>query len=464
MILRKERVCGSLHIKIRKGLDLPIAGRPEQVLYDGPALHSVALCGRDFGGIRPKMVVGEGDRVKLGEALFADRRNPDIRFVSPGSGSVEAIHYGPRRVLQSVVIRLEGDDEITFRAYPKQDLVTLSRRAVKENLLASGLWVALRTRPYGRIPTADTEPRAIFVATVDTNPLAADAGIILDECKAEFLDGLKVISRLTEGPVYLCQGPDMADMETWELGIPRLQVVRFEGPHPSGLVGTHIHFLEPVSARKTVWHLDYQDVIAIGRLFRTGRLSVERVIALGGPCVKRPRLLRTRLGANTEDLVTGELVKAENRIISGSVLSGRTAAGPESYLGRYHLQVSVITEAPSERSRSWLPFGRRAFSVYGSRVFSFFWRREHSMTTALFGQPAAMVSIGSFERFMPLDILPTPLLRALVVGDTEQAEALGCLELEEEDLALCTFLCPSKLNYGPLLRSVLNRIEKEGQI
>jgi len=375
MILRKERIRGSLQIKIRKGLDLPMAGRPEQVPYDGPALQSVALCGRDFGGIRPKMVVREGDRVKLGETLFADRRNPDIRFISPGSGIVEAIHYGPRRVFQSIVIRLEGlegDDEITFRAYPKQDLLSLSRRAVKENLLASGLWAALRTRPYGRIPITDTEPRAIFVAAVDTNPLAADAGIIVDEYKADFLDGLRVISRLTEGTVYLCQGADMADMATWELGIPRLKVVRFEGPHPAGLVGTHIHFLDPVSARKTVWHLNYQDVIAIGRLFRTGRLSVERIIALGGPCVKRPRLLRTRLGANTEDLVTGELdlpprtsppsnldlgplevhSREQNRVL---VTWGVGPPAPEADRPRRCEAVSGCTPFATSRLEPWLP-------------------------------------------------------------------------------------------------------------
>jgi Na+-transporting NADH:ubiquinone oxidoreductase subunit A len=248
-----------------------------------------------------------------------------------------------------------------------------------------------------------------------------------------------------------------------EEGIPRLKIIEFDGPHPAGLVGTHIHFLDPVDHKKTVWHLNYQDVIAIGRLFRTGRLSVERVIALGGPCVKRPRLLRTRLGANTEDLVAEELVKGPKRIISGSVLSGRTAAGPESYLGRYHLQLSVIAEASGQKSKSPFPFQPGGFSVYGPNFSGRFMKREHGMTTALSGRPTVMVPMDSFERVVPLDILPTPLLRALTVGDLEQAEALGCLELNEEDLALCTFVCPSKLDYGALLRSVLDRIEKEGR-
>lgn len=448
-----------MSIKIKKGLSLPIKGEPEQVIYEGPKVNSVALLGHDYVGMKATMRVGEGDEVKLGQVLFNDKKNPGVNYTAPGSGVVAAINRGAKRVLQSVVIRLEGDEEESFTRCSREDLPKLERDEVRRNLLASGLWTALRTRPYSKVPSPESTPRSIFVTAMDTNPLAAKVDVIVNEHREDFSDGLTVLSRLTDGKVFVCKAPD-----TTLPAFPnaQLSVDEFEGPHPSGLPGTHIHFLDPVSADKTVWHLNYEDVIAFGKLFTTGRLWVERIISLAGPLVNRPRLIRTRMGANTEDLVRDELPHIECRVISGSVLSGRRAVGSESFLGRYHHQVSVIAEGHEREFLGWLkPWGDK-FSSINVYLSSLSRNRTFDLTTSQQGSPRAMVPIGNYENVMPLDILPTQLLRALVVRDTDAAQALGCLELDEEDLALCTFISPSKYDYGPVLRTNLEQIEKEG--
>ncbi|HHG8859713.1 TPA: Na(+)-translocating NADH-quinone reductase subunit A, partial [Enterobacter hormaechei subsp. steigerwaltii] len=380
-------------------------------------------------------------------------------FTAPASGTVVAIHRGERRVLQSVVIQIEGDEKREFARFDAADLATLSRDAVQTQLLESGLWTALRTRPYSKTPVPGTVPAAIFVTAIDTNPLSADPQPLILAERNAFDAGLTVLTRLTPGKVHVCQasGGKLG-------GHPQGQVAfnEFAGPHPAGLVGTHIHFLEPVSLTKQVWHLNYQDVIAIGKLFTTGELCAERIIAIGGPQATQPRLVRTLLGADLTALLAGETKEGENRIISGSVLSGRHATGPMAWLGRFHLQVSVVLEGREKELFGWVLPGAEKYSVTRTTLGHFLRRKLFNFSTSTNGGERAMVPIGNYERVMPLDILPTVLLRDLLAGDTDGAQALGCLELDEEDLALCTYVCPGKYEYGPVLREVLTRIEQEG--
>ena len=445
--------------RIRKGLDLPISGVPEQHVTTGASIHHVAIVGDDYVGMRPAMLVQEGDRVIKGQALFEDKKNPGVMFTAPASGTVVAIHRGERRVLQSVVIQIEGDEKREFARFDAADLATLSRDAVQTQLLESGLWTALRTRPYSKTPVPGTVPAAIFVTAIDTNPLSADPQPLILAERNAFDAGLTVLTRLTPGKVHVCQASGC------KLGgHPQGQVAfnEFAGPHPAGLVGTHIHFLEPVSLTKQVWHLNYQDVIAIGKLFTTGELCAERIIAIGGPQATQPRLVRTLLGADLTALLAGETKEGENRIISGSVLSGRHATGPMAWLGRFHLQVSVVLEGREKELFGWVLPGAEKYSVTRTTLGHFLRRKLFNFSTSTNGGERAMVPIGNYERVMPLDILPTVLLRDLLAGDTDGAQALGCLELDEEDLALCTYVCPGKYEYGPVLREVLTRIEQEG--
>lgn len=446
-------------IKIKKGLTLPIAGVPEQRIDECPVPRRVALLGEEYIGMRPSMLVREGDRVRKGQALFEDKKNPGVFYTAPASGTVEAINRGERRVLQSVVIAVEGDEQVEFARHAVDELATLPREAVERQLLASGLWTALRTRPYSKAPVPGSQPAAIFVTAIDTNPLAADPQPIIKAQRAMFDAGLSALTRLTEGKVHVCQASGgMLG------GHPIAQVTfnEFAGPHPAGLPGTHIHFLEPVSLTKQVWHLNYQDVIAIGKLMVEGVLWTERVIALGGPQVKQPRLLRTVLGASVLELTQGELLEGENRIVSGSVLSGSQASGVHGFLGRFHLQITVLKEGREKELFGWVAPGKDKFSITRTTLGHFLKHRLFNFSTDTHGGERAMVPIGNYERVMPLDILPTMLLRDLLAGDTDGAQALGCLELDEEDLALCTYVCPGKYEYGAILRDVLTRIEQEG--
>lgn len=449
--------------RITKGLDVPISGTPRQELdKNRPAVRSVALIGPDYVGLKPTMHVAEGDRVKLGQLLFEDKRNPGVKFTSPGAGVVQSVNRGAKRFFESVVIDLDGDEEETFQSYENVDFTDLPREAVVENLVESGLWTALRTRPYSKVPPVDSQPRSIFVTAIDTNPLAVDPSFVIRQHENSFYYGLQLLTRLTDGPVYLCRATGQilpgADIDG-------VQDEEFDGPHPAGLVGTHIHFLDPVGPNKTVWHIGYQDVIAIGRLFVTGRLDVNRVISVAGPEVPQPILVEARLGASLEDLLDGRVQGPAEKVrrVSGSVLSGRRAAGTYGYLGRYHVQVSCLQEGRERELLGWQKPGLDRFSITRAFASAFLGRgRKFDMTTSTEGSRRAMVPIGTYEKVMPLDVIPTYLLRALIIRDTDQAQVLGCLELDEEDLALCTFVCPGKYNYGTILRDNLTQIELDG--
>jgi Na+-transporting NADH:ubiquinone oxidoreductase subunit A len=448
-----------MRIKIKKGLDIPIKGEPEKAISDGAAVKTVAAVATDVSGIRPRMAVQVGDRVRLGQVLYHDKRNPEVPFTAPGAGEVIEVNRGARRALQSVVIRLDGDDAESFESWPASELATLDQEAVRSNLIASGLWTTLRTRPFSRIPAPDETPAAIFVTAIDTNPLAIDPAFFIEQDSEAFENGLKVLSRIADCPVYLCTAPD-SGIKCPESD--RFRHAEFEGPHPAGLVGTHIHFLEPVGKNKTVWHIGFQHVTALGRLFTTGRLPTERLITLCGPMALRPRVVRTRIGASTMDLLNGETAPGNLRVISGSVLGGHRAAGPLGYLSRYQTQLTVLEEDRSRDFLAWMLPGADRYSQTRAFAGHLLHRDKFSLSSTQNGSPRAMVSTGAFESLMPLDILATPLLKALLVEDTDRAQELGCLELAEEDLALCSFVCNGKHDYGAYLRMNLTEIEVNG--
>lgn len=447
-------------IEVKKGLDLPITGAPELRIEDARPVRHVAILGTDYIGMKPTMEVREGDKVKLGQLLFTDKKIDGVRFTAPAAGEVVAVNRGEKRRLLSVVIKVdESEEAVSFTAHGREALAGLERQAVVDQLVKSGLWTALRTRPYSRTPALDSVPGHVFVTAIDTHPLSPDPAFIINEQAEAFEDGLKVLTRLTEGKVFLCTAPDTKLPGS---DIQSVQQETFDGVHPAGLVGTHIHHLAPVGLQKQVWHIGYQDVAAIGKLFTTGKLDVSRVVAIGGPRAEKPRLVRTRVGASTEELLDGEVIEPKDtRVISGSVFSGFAAEGAICYLGRFHNQFSLLEEGNKRAFMGWISPGINRHSVMGIYLSKFKGLHRYAPTTSTNGSERAMVPVGAYEKVMPLDILPTQLLRSLIVGDIEQAMQLGCLELDEEDLALCTYVCPGKYEYGPILRDNLTMIEKE---
>lgn len=449
--------------QLKKGLDLPIAGAPPRQILRGPAVRTVALIGDDYIGMKPTMAVNEGDTVKLGQWLFEDKKNLGVQFASPGAGKVVAVNRGAKRKFESIVIELDGSDEqIAFKSYGDANLSQLSREDVQSNLIDSGLWTTLRTRPFSRVPKPGTAPYALFVTAIDTAPLAPDPKMVIDDKPAEFAAGLQALSTLTDGNTWLCKqagvtlpGEDLSCVEAAE----------FDGPHPAGLVGTHMHFLAPVDAERHCWSINYQDVIAVGHLFLTGQLSVDRVVAVAGPSVSRPGVYRTRVGASLADLTTETGAPSEGvRTISGSIFAGRQSREMVAHLGRTHNQVVQMVEGTNRDFLGWMGPGFGKWSV--TNVFAQKWlgapEGGFRFTTSTEGSHRAIVPLGNYEKVMPLDLEPTALLKSLCVGDTEEIQRLGGLELDEEDLGLCSYVCASKNDYGPMLRECLNTIEREG--
>ncbi len=467
----------ALH-RFHKGLDLPIAGAPTKAVDQAPRPSRVAVIALDYPGMKPQMNVAEGDSVRVGQTLFEDKKTPGVHYTSPGSGTVVGVNRGAKRALQSVVVQLDGEgtDSARFSHHTGQHPTALDRDTVRDLLVESGQWTALRARPYGRVADPATTPKSIFVTAMDSQPLAPDLTLAMQGREADFERGLVALTKLTDGTVFVCRdsGSDLA-VPT----ISRVQVEDFRGPHPSGTPGLHIHTLDPVNRSKLVWHLNLQDVLAIGRLLETGALDLWRLISLAGPEVRNPRHLRVRLGHSVDALVAkeirvdgqledGTIVRELDesksiRVISGSVLSGRRAEGDvHGYLGRYDQQISVIREDRAREFLGWLEPGINQFSVANLFASALMPGKKFKLTTSTHGSPRAIVPIGLYEKVVPMDIVPTFLLKSLVVGDVEKAEQLGALEFIEEDLSLCTFVCPGKIDYGPYLRQTLTILEKEG--
>ncbi|RCL48224.1 MAG: Na(+)-translocating NADH-quinone reductase subunit A [Halieaceae bacterium] len=446
-------------IKIKRGLDIPLAGAPSGDLDTAVAARAVGLLGDDYHGMKPTMAVQVGDVVKRGDLLFTDKKCEGVRYTSPAGGRISAINRGAKRTFQSVVVEIDGDGAASFDQYAAEAARELSADVIKNQLIQSGQWTALRARPFGRVADPATSPAGLFITAIDTQPHAPDPQQVIAREAEAFELGQTLLANLVDCPVYLCAAPG-ADMP--QAAHQRISRHDFAGPHPAGLAGTHVHFLMGASLERIAWTIGYQDVIAVGRLFLDGALYVERVVALAGPSVSRPRLVLSRVGADLQALVAGEGEGEDARLLSGSVLGGRAVQSDTAYLGRYHQQVALLPEGRERAFMGWLSPGVSKHSVKGIYLSSWLGSKPLAMSTNTNGSERAMVPVGAYEKVMPLDILPTQLLRALLVGDTETAQALGCLELDEEDLALCTYVCPGKYEYGGILRDNLTRIEKEG--
>lgn len=443
---------------IKKGLDIPISGAPQGPIRKGNKVGQVAIVADDYIGMKPTMLVKEGDRVALGEPLFSDKKNEGITFTAPGSGIVSSINRGAKRKFESIIIRLDGDEAVEF-CPPGVSLDSYSQEEIRALLIKSGLWTTIRTRPYGKNPAIDSTPSSLFITATDSAPLAADPQVVIENSPESYQLGLQILRKMLLCPIHYCTGADtLLDSEK----VHGLDYYCFQGPHPSGLPSTHIHFVDPVSEHKTVWHIGYQDIIAIGHLFARGQLLTDKIVSLGGAGTIDPSLVWTRIGACLPELCRRELSLDDSRIISGSVLSGRESDGITGFLGRFHDQVSVIYDSSGRSIFNWLLPGLKRFSTRPVFASAYVKDLKFSMNTALWGGERAIYPLGTYDEVMPLDIIATSLLKSISKGDTEKSVALGCLELIEDDLGLCGFVCPGKNEFGPVLRDVLTAIELGG--
>ncbi len=446
-------------IKITKGLNLSLEGEiNHQVLPELTNLTSrVAILGKDFHGIRPTMFVSEGQQVSQGEKLFEDKKNPGYFHLSPVNGTISEINRGDRRSFLSMVIEKSNDDasfevDTTFDKTDDQVLNFLNK---------FGFLSLFRTRPFSKVPLVGSLPNKIFISLIDSNPLSFDPSLVIGENLGAFNKGLEVISHLPKDNI------NVGISENNTLDLFRSEKIKyhfFSGPHPIGLVGTQIHKISPASLANQIWTIGYQELIKIGKTVLTGHLSNDKYISISGPQVFNPEILLTDFGACVEELTAGKLREEENRLISGSVLCGHICEGPLAYLSSFSSQLTVIREA-NQDDREFLNWLRPEIKKHSSlRMFfaSVLKNYKYNLTSALNGGFRAIVPVGVYEDIFPMNLMITQLLKAIVTEDTELAQSLGVLELDEEDLALCTYSCPSKYDYGLILRNILDKIEKDG--
>lgn len=436
-------------INTNKGLDLPISGAPSSEIDSSTAINSIAILGPDFVGLKPTMLVKEGETVAAGQKVFEDKKNPGVYITSPSSGVVASVNRGEKRRFLSLVI--DVDDSITSKLF---DLNTYGSPV--EFLIDSGTFSYFRTRPYNRIPDVNAMPDAIFVNACDTSPLAADPHHLIQEDLDLFNAGLSFVDSINASAKTFCSYQNNA----FDQSVENIHYNQFNGPHPAGLTGTHIHFLYPVGQNRSVWSISWQEIISLGYLLKNKQLRTHKLIALGGPSVHDPKILKVRYGSNLSELTAGA-IKESSRVISGSILNGRTAENVMNYLGAYDNQVSVISDETNDILFNWAMPGTKLHSRMPAFLSSWLKPKEFIFNASMNGGDRAIVPVPSYQDVMPLNILTTQLLKSLVTFDIELGEKLGVLELAPEDLGLVSYVCPSKYDYQSILDSNLEKMFEE---
>ncbi len=452
--------------KLKKGYDIPIIGEPEAIMQEVPAPQKAAVLPFEFRGIKPKLQVREGDLVKRGTPVVADKQNPDVVLVAPISGKVVEINRGERRKLLEVVIESDGqDDAIVHGPWSENAIEKMNREEAVTALLASGLWPYLIQRPFIKIADPGDVPRDIFISGMNTAPLGADPNFMLQGEEDNFQIGLNILRKLTDGKVYLSldgNGKTIAPAFEKASGVEKNV---FSGPHPAGNVGVHIHHIKPLKLGEKVWQIQPYAVALIGRFFKEGLYPNMRIVAVAGSSLKERKYFKTVVGTPLSVLISEQnIIDDEVRYISGDVLTGRKTM-LKSYLSYYDHLITVIPEG--KKNRKFLGYFRPGLDMISfSRTFLSRWiygnRKKFVLDTLAKGAPRAFVmSDSEYEKVMPMDILPIPLAKSIIAGDIEEMEGLGILELAEEDVALCSYICLSKTDFGGLLREGLDLIERE---
>ena len=436
-------------IKTSKGLNLPISGTPDPIISDTPNVTSVSLLANDFVGMKPTMMVKVGDIVKRGTKLFEDKKNPGIFFTSPAGGTVKDINRGDKRKFLSVEVEVSENEDAEYFEYEN------TSEGLTELLINTGLWNAFRTRPFNRTPKVGSLPDAVFVNACDTNPLSVDPYFIIDQDRDDFKNGLEALTRLFSCPIHCTY-----QNNNFEINVDKINYCQVSGPHPAGLSSTHISQLYPVSINKIAWTINYQDIISLGYLLKNKSLRTHKIIALGGPSVFKPSLISARISGNIDQLTAGK-IDNNSRVVSGSLIYGHASEGIMNYLGFYDSIISAIPDEANDIFLNWLMPGSNLHSKLNVFSSSLLKPNKFTFNVSLNGGDRAIVPVGSYDEILPMDILVPQLLKALVVGDIEQAVELGMLELAPEDLALASYICPSKYDYCSILANNLNNLYSE---
>ena len=445
-------------IKIKKGLDIKLEGEAEKATENAVVSNFYAIRPEDFHQVTPKLVAREGDKVKAGSTVFYDKSDESVKFVSPVSGEIVEIERGAKRRI--LTIKIKADKEQAYEDFGKLDVQSANAEAVKSRLLESGCWAFIKQRPYDVVAKPNSMPKSIFISAYASAPLAADLDYTLQGKEAELQAAVTALSKLTEGAVHVSVGKNgnspLANLNN-------VTVHKVSGPHPSGNVGTQINKIDPINKGEVVWTVNAQDLVIIGELLLTGKFNAERVIALAGASVKKPRYFRTKIGSEVSTMIYDNGVDKDgnDRIISGNVLTGKQVK-PDGYLDYYSNIITVIPEGDDYEFFGW---NKPVFNkISTSRALTFSWlspNKKYNLDTNTNGEHRAFVVTGSYEEVFPLDIYPLQILKSCMYKDLDEMEALGMYEVAPEDFALTEFICVSKQPHQKIIREGLDLMLKE---
>lgn len=447
-------------IKIRKGHSIRIAGIPKKEILTNISTSEVGLSPIEYQYVKPKLFVKEGDHVEFGTPLFFNKENPEQKWGAPGTGTISKIQYGPRRVIEKIVIKLDKDEKgFSQNPFTLNDTAKLNRKAIRSILSESNLWHLIRQRPFNQVANPEDEPRDIFISAFHTAPLTPNLDLVLKGQKDALQAGINVLNGLTDGDINI--GISANEQIAELTGLVNCKLHQISGPHPAGNVGIQIYHIAPLKPEDVVWTVNIQHVIILGKLFLKGEIDPTIIVAVGGPGAKNPIHIKTRIGAKIGNLVNDQSEEGGNRIISGDVLTGKTVE-KDDYLGFYDTIISILPVDFSRPFLGWIQPGSSKKTYSLSRSFFSFGKKLFNFTTKQNGSERALVPINAWEDVLPMDIMPNPLYRSILAADVEEMTQLGILECDEEDFALCSFACPSKIDVGATIRKGLDIMRTEG--
>ena len=447
----------SKEIRLKKGLNIKLVGEADKVYASVKRTAKYVVKPTDFHGLTPKLTVKVGDKVKAGTVVFFDKYDEKIKFCSPVSGEVTAIVRGAKRRILEVVIN--ADAEISYETFTPFTAESLSREQIIDCMLKAGVWPFVRQKPYDIIANPTDMPKAIFISAFNTAPLTIDNDFALYGMDELFQKGLDFIVKLTTGKMHLNidGNTNPSKVFTEAKGV---EINKISGVHPAGNVGVQMHHIDPINKGEVVWYLEPQDVIAIARLFTEGKYDVSRIIALGGSQIQKPRYYRIISGASITNLLADNLKEGDNRVISGDVLSGQQI-DVNGTLGFYHTTITAIEEGKEQEFLGWILPGMHKFSASKTFLSWLTPSKKYALNANMHGEERAYVMTGEYEKVLPMDIYPTQLIKACMIEDIELMENLGIYEVAPEDLALCEFVCTSKIEVQSIIRHGLDLVRKE---
>lgn len=441
------------HIVIRKGHDIRIAGVPTQEVTSIPGSETVAISPKKFRGVKPKLLVNEGDTVQIGSPLFFDKTKPDVKWASPANGTVKTIQFGARRIIEKIEIKVNGSESIIGQSFTSEQLASTNRTVILNRILEANLFPLIRQRPFNKVANPMDSPRDIFISALNTAPLSVDLDPVIESEKAAFQAGVTALSKLTDGSVVVTSKKAM------ELHDAEVQTI--SGPHPAGNVGIQIHHSKSIKPGEIIWSVNAQHVITLGKLFLNGSYSPDILVTIAGPGAKNPQTVFAKVGASIGSLILNQDLSEPTRLISGNVLTGETVE-VDNFLGFYDSSVSIVLDSVKRPFMGMLAFGNSKSKYSLTNTFLTFGEKLFNFNTAQNGELRAIVPINSWENVLPMDVYPNALYRAILAQDIEEMEQLGIWECDDEDFALCSFSCPSKIDVGKVIRDGLNMLEAEG--